>query len=317
MRLFRLAAVAVLVAACSSGASTVTTQVPASTSTSDAVVATTIAASEVTTTTIATTTSTGLPGNWAEVAVVTSTSANTTLGWWDGTTWVEAEDGMDLPVTGGEDYQIALLGTEDAMTSGGPRITGCDIYGPDVDIPGIELADPDRLFVELEDDVSGRGGLSGVAISASWDITPRPTGGVDASTEVENAAFDILADLGFTTDAVSLVQTLESDLDGDGAVETIVVAESTVVEDQASGVYSMVFAISPTWGEPMLVAESVIPATEVGFPESYRVSAVADLNGDGVMEVVVDGIAWETSWIGVYELTTDGFEPRIGAGCGV
>lgn len=317
MRLFRLAAVVVLVAACSSGASTVTTPVPGSTSTSGAVVVTTIETPETTTTTIATTTSTRLPGNWAEVAVVTSASANTTLGWWDGTTWVEAENGMDLPVTGGEDYQIALLGTEDAMTTGGPRITGCDIYGPDVDIPGIELADPDLLFGELEDDVSGRGGLSGVAISASWDITPRPAGVVDASTEVENAAFDILADLGFTTDAVSLVQTLESDLDGDGAVETVVVAESTVLEDQASGVYSMVFAVGPTWEEPMLVAESVIPATEVGFPESYRVSAVADLNGDGVMEVVVDGIAWETSWIGVYELTTDGFEPRIGAGCGV
>jgi hypothetical protein len=35
------------------------------------------------------------------------------------------------------------------------------------------------------------------------------------------------------------------------------------------------------------------------------------------MEVVLDAAAWETSWVGVYEKTDDGFVQRIGAGCGV
>lgn len=311
------AAIAVALSACSSGETAETTEPPASTSTTTAAVTTTIEAPPTTTTsTLAGSTTTTLPGNWAELPVVTSASANLTLGWWDGTTWVEVEDGMDLPVTGGEDYQIALLGTEDSRTTGGPRITGCDIYGPDVDIPGIELADPDLLSIDLEDDASGRFQLFGVAVSAPWDITPRPTATVEASAEIQNAAFDLLTEAGFTTDEVIFVQTLESDLDGDGAPETLVVAESTEVANQASGVYSLVFAVSPSWETPVVVAASVIPATEEGFPESYRVSAVADLNGDGTMEVVVDGLAWETIWHGVYELTNEGFEPRIGAGCG-
>ena len=38
----------------------------------------------------------------------------------------------------------------------------------------------------------------------------------------------------------------------------------------------------------------MIPDDETGFPASFRIGAVADLNGDGSMEVVLDISAWET-----------------------
>ena len=64
-----------------------------------------------TTTTIeATTTTKVLDGNWADQPlIVTGFGA---LGWWDGSEWVRAEDEGALPVVGGEDYQIAVVGRQ-------------------------------------------------------------------------------------------------------------------------------------------------------------------------------------------------------------
>jgi hypothetical protein len=67
----------------------------------------------------------------------------------------------------------------------------------------------------------------------------------------------------------------------------------------------------------MVIEESVIPAGETGYPASLRVGAVADLNGDGLMEVVISGVVWEGSGVSVFEKTVDGFVERLGAGCGV
>ncbi|HEX6220961.1 MAG TPA: hypothetical protein VF115_07690, partial [Acidimicrobiia bacterium] len=92
---------------------------------------------------------------------------------------------------------------------------------------------------------------------------------------------------------------------------------ATRLANSASGVYSMIFVVSPFSDETSVVAESVIPPNDEGYPESYRVSAVADLSGDGVMEVVVSGLGWESSWVTVHEYAEGRFVRRIGAGCGV
>ena len=274
-------------------------------------------ASTTTTTLPPTTTTTVLEGNWADQPVVTSSIMDRTLGWWDGERWVQAEEGMKLPVAGGEDYQIALLGVEDARTTGGPQIAGCDILFPS-DFPGIELADSGFLTREIGDERANYGPfISGVAISASWDLTPRAVSEGKTHPGLESAAVLILSQRGFETDTVTIRQVVDADLDGDGNLEAIVVAEDTQLANEGSGVYSIVFALSASFDEPKVVEESIIPPSESGFPASFRIGAIADLNGDGVMEVVVDGGAWENSWVQVFELHNSRFEARIGAGCGV
>lgn len=67
----------------------------------------------------------------------------------------------------------------------------------------------------------------------------------------------------------------------------------------------------------MVVAESAFPRGEEGFPASFRVSSLADINGDGTLEVVMSGEAWENGWVSVYERSGDRYEHRITAGCGV
>ena len=284
--------------------STINTVPPTSTSTS----------STTTTTVPSTTTTSLLAGNWAELPVVTSGIFNMTLGWWDGSTWVNAEEGMALPVVGGEDYQIALLGTEGRTTTGSARVAGCDILFPS-DFPGIQLADPELLSHPLQE--GEQSAISGVAISAGWELTPHYVGDGEAHPDLETMAIDLLAERGFETDSVEIVQTVDANLDGGEFIETIVVVEETELSfDQSSAGYSLVFLVGSD-SEPMVIDQSVILPGESGSPRSYRVGAVADLNGDGLMEVVLDGVAWESSWLGVYEMTDDGFVRRMGAGCGV
>ncbi len=309
--------VVIVVVSCSTPEQVGTTAtLPAITSTSTASTLATTSTSipSTTTTTVPPTTTTSLrAGNWAALPVVTSKISNMTLGWWDGSAWVDAQEGMDLPVVGGEDYQVALLGTEGRTTTGSARVPGCDILFPS-EFPGIELGDPGLLSHPL---VEGeQSAIEGVAISAGWDLTPHHVGAGEAHPDLETMAVDLLVERGFETDSAEIVQTVDANLDGGEFIETIVVVEETELGNEGSDVYSLVFLVGSA-SETMVIDASVIPYGETGFPASLRVGAVADLNGDGVMEVVLAGIAWENRWVTVYEKTDDAFVRRIGAGCGV
>jgi hypothetical protein len=307
--------VAILVVSCSSAeqASTTTFASGTPTSTTSTLPRTSKSTSSTTTTVSPTTTTSLLTGNWAELPVITSGVFNMTLGWWDGSTWVRAEEGMELPVVGGEDYQVALLGTEGRTTTGSARVAGCDILSPS-EFPGIELADPELLTHPLEE--GDERAIHGVAISAGWDLTPHYVGAGEAHPDLETMAIDLLAELGYETDSVEIVQTVDANLDGGEFIETIVVVEETELANSGAEVYSLVFLVGSD-SEPMVIEESVIPAGETGYPASLRVAAVADLNGDGLMEVVISGVVWEGSGVSVFEKTVDGFVERLGAGCGV
>jgi hypothetical protein len=83
-----------------------------------------------------------------------------------------------------------------------------------------------------------------------------------------------------------------------------------------SDVYSLAFILSESDPTPVVVAESAFPPGTEGYPATLRVSAVADLNGDDSLEVVVDLDEWESDGIAVFERTVGGYEARIGTGCG-
>ncbi|MEM9746205.1 MAG: hypothetical protein AAF945_05885, partial [Actinomycetota bacterium] len=60
-------------------------------------------------------------------------------------------------------------------------------------------------------------------------------------------------------------------------------------------------------------------AMESPFPTPGRttVAAVADLNGDGVMEVALRDLFWEYGGISVYAFTDGRLERVMSGGCGV
>lgn len=310
----------VALAACSPAEQqgTTTTSSPEVTSTSAPTTTTTTTAPTTTTTTLPpTTTTTLLEGNWAaQPLVVTGDWGGMALGWWNGSQWLQVEQGTSLPVTGGESYQVALLGSDAIVIGSSPHELGCDI-SPDTAQPGIDVDDENALYAPIDDEQGHRLAISGVAISAPWDLTPHHVGPGEAHPDLETIAVSLLSDLGFETDSAPIVQTVDADLDGDGAIETIVVVEDTELGNEMSGVYSLVFVVGAGDSPPIVVEESVIPADESGFPASFRVGAVADLSGDGLMEVILDGLAWENTWMTVHERVGHEFLNRLDAGCGV
>lgn len=278
---------------------------------------TTTLLSTTTTVTVPVSTTTPIEGIWAEVPLVVYDDwGGMALGWWDGSEWVQVTEETSLPVSGDETYRVALLGSRALIEGSAPANRGCEVVAPN-GFPGVQLSDGNALYTIVDDGSGGERVISGVAISAPWDIHPRPAEVGEWHPDLENLAFELLSERGFVTDSVNNIQTLDADLDGDASLETLVMIEETRLANSVSAAYSMLFVVSPSSDAVHVVAESVIPSGEDGFPASFRVSDIADLSGDGKMEVVVDGLAWENGWVTVYELTESGFVERISGGCGV
>lgn len=291
-----------------------TTTTAGDTTTTDAPVTTTTTAPETTTTstpeTTTSTTTTTAPGVWADVPLVTADFG--ALGWWDGSTWVQVETGTALPVSGGEDYQVARLGV-DATTTGGAPTVVCE----PLENPAVPLDDP-TLLGEFP-------GPFGVAISAPWELVPHV---VEAQTDdgsYAGFASDLLATRGLDVAAPVITQLLRVDLEGDGVDEALVVAEDIADPGLLAevGDYSIAFLRKVVDGEVQtaILADSVVADVAEGetpFVLSFGIGAVADLNGDGRMEIVLSSVYYEGAGVEVWEYVNDDLGPVrvIGTGCG-
>jgi len=260
-----------------------------------------------TTTLPATTTTAGVEGNWSDTPlVVTGFGA---LGWWDGSGWVEVEAGTALPVAGGEDYQVAFVGLE-ATVSGGAPTTLCE----PLDNPGVEL--------ENELVLGDWPGPLGVAITAPWILVPHLVEEIEDDGTYSAFAAELLGERGLGVPEPAIKQLLQVDLEGDGVNEVLVVAEDVssglFAED---GDYSIAFMRRRVQGDvqTVILGESVVVTADSPVVNSYSVGAVADLNGDGRMEVVVSTAYYEGIGVEVWEYVDDdlGLVPQISAGCGV
>lgn len=275
-------------------------------STTSASSTTTVVDSTTTSVPEATTTTVGLEGEWAdEPLIVTGFGA---LGWWDGSDWVMAEDAGALPVVGGEDYQIARIGLQ-AITTAGSQTLVCDPIG----IIGVEV-DNAELLGEWP-------GPYGVAISAPWELQPHLFESVPDDGTYAGFAAELLSSRGLDVASPVIKQLFRTDLEGDGVNEVIVVAEDVnpglLLEE---GDYSIAFLRKAVQGE---VETAILGATVVGpgddqFGASYTIGAVADLSGDGQMEIVLDSAFFEGLSVGVLEYVNDDLGPvtQLEVGCG-
>lgn len=308
-----------IVAACGDeGAGTTTTSLTpttlASTTTTTIEATTTTTTPSTTTTEETTTTVTEVEGNWADEPLVVSKFG--ALGWWDGANWIQVDELTVLPISGGEDYKVVLFGSDEIVT-GGPETTLCEpLFNT-----GVELGDPDALG-------EGWPGLTGVAISAPWDLTPHFVQlEDDEDGTYSDFARPLLASRGLDVDDPVIKQVVRFDLEGDGINEVVAVAES--VADEGSlfaqeGDYSLVFMRRVVEGEVQtaILGESIVTELEefeTPFILTHAVAAIADLSGDGKMEIVLDEVYYEGQGWTVWEYVNDDLGPvlQIGSGCGV
>ena len=274
---------------------------------------TTSTAGETTTSTAGETTSTpapgGLEGNWAEAPLIAAGFG--ALGWWDGGGWVQVEEGTSLPVAGGEDYQIALLGLEATTTGSGEELL-CE----PLNNLGVVLADEEAL--------GDWPGPYGVAISADWVLRPHLVEETTDDGTYATVASELLAERGLTVASPIIKQVIRFDLEGDGINEVLVVAEDVSADLLAEvGDYSIAFLQKVVQGDvaTSVIGESVVlePAEgETPFVLSFTVAAVADMNGDSRMEIILDSSYYEGVEVVVWEYVNDDIGPmaQLSAGCG-
>lgn len=304
-----------VVVACSGETGDTTTSTTSGPTTTAPAPTTTTTAPPTTTTTSATTTSVApttttttdlLEGSWAESPLVTTGFG--ALGWWDGSSWVDAEAAGTLPVSGGEDYQVVRL-DEVTRTTGGPQTTVCE----PLELVGVELAEPE-LLGEFP-------GPYGLAVSAPWPLQPYLFEETDDDGTYAEFARELLASRGFDVDSPVIKQVIRTDLEGDGVNEVLVVAEQVttgfLLEE---GDYSIAFLRRVVEGEVQtaVLGDTIVLGEEDRFAGAHSIGGVADMNGDEKMEIITNSAFFEGFNVAVWEYVNDDLGPvkALETGCG-
>lgn len=247
-------------------------------------------------------------GGWAEVPVITSPWG--ALGWWNGSEWVDAVDQPDTDLTGR--YRlVGLLGSgrADAETVGETCHEATGGVRPYPEIPFGE-GDPFPVW--------------SLAVSAPWELGSVEV--FEAGADYGSAVSQFFATRDFEVADPTVVQAIRADLFADGTPDAIIVAES--IGDPVSllptvGDYSvvMVFADDDPEQAPLLLGSEVLvrDLDSGAIPYTLRVPAVADLNGDGTLEVAVASAYYEGRGVNVFAQVEGirGLDSVLGAGCGV
>lgn len=166
----------------------------------------------------------------------------------------------------------------------------------------------------------------GVAIgnNAKWKSMPRALQAIDGSDKTyQKIVGDILRSKLIAKPTVKITQAFRVDLDGDGTEEVVVAAtnyKGGLSPDTKAGDYSFVLVrklIGKKVRDIIVSGEFYPKGKTFNAPNQFQLSAIADLNGDGKMEIVVYGNYYEGDWVSVYEMQADKPVAVLGTGCGV
>jgi hypothetical protein len=274
-----------------------------------------------------TTTSTAPPAGTEATAVVYASGGDTSawlpVGWWDGTGWGSVDwpaADVVLPAAEFETVSVASLDLEQGplqgLTDFVPALYGCiDVES----IPSIA-----RQLVLPPPQESTWWGYRAVGVTdADWDLQPRPVRSVGIDDpEYQQLGESLAGELGAVDPTLGdVVQVVRADLDGNGIEEVFVTFEHVTDRGMgADGDFSIVVARSPnadgTVVDGVLFSHVVQPDREFPSPDYARLLAVADLNGDGVMEVAVGAVYWESAGVQIFEFRDGALHQVMSSGCG-
>lgn len=167
----------------------------------------------------------------------------------------------------------------------------------------------------------------GVAIgsAAKWKFVPR----VPVEISLTDPAYikvvaDVLRTKGNAKPVVRIKQAYRVDLDGDGTDEVVLAATyhraGELSPRAAVGDYSFLLLRKIVDGKAqniVLAGEFIKKAVKFGAVNEYGISSIADLNGDGNMEIVMKSQYYEGNASAVFEVTGAKATEVLSTGCGV
>ncbi len=167
---------------------------------------------------------------------------------------------------------------------------------------------------------------SGAAIGseANWKILPRAPQKLDNTSKTYlKIVKTFLAGKGLAKTSVKIDQIYKVDLDNDKQDEVVIAGtyyKNGVSPTAKVGDYSFVMVRKVSGkkvSEILLNGDFIKKNVEFGAPNAYQISAIADLNGDGKMEIVVYGEYYEGAFSSVYEINGNKAAKVLETGCGV
>jgi hypothetical protein len=225
------------------------------------------------------------------------------LGGWHNNRWVDAPNYAPMLADGERPYIFYYLNGEAGAVVGQPPL-----------YQGICL----QPHVALETVMPGTVGLVG-----RWPATPR----LPLQLPTENSIYrqvvaGVLQKAGLPDPDVYLDQVLRIDLEGDGIDEVLIVASrltvGTGLPPVAAGDYAVVLLRKVVGANVItlpLYLDVYSQDTELAFPWHYEVVALADLNGNGHLEIVVAADRYEGRQVTVFEVQGSGAQAVLQAGC--
>jgi hypothetical protein len=239
------------------------------------------------------------------------------LGAWQQDRWQEATDPSGNPIrpgiSAGSGVVVSNLdGQTEAATGENTEACFDGRVGPAIDV---DVAPPDP---------PGFGYNAVAVVGATWPLGPRPV----AVTSTAPDAYRALGAAAFDDEPVdaskgAIEQLVVTDLDGDGDDEALAAFEyiQPSVGPGAPGDLAALLVIDATTRAAETVLLSAVPADVGGdepfeIIERYRVLDVADLNGDGRMEVLVHAWYYEGASVIVYTYADGELTKVLSTGCG-
>jgi hypothetical protein len=232
-------------------------------------------------------------------------------GWWDAdnSAWVESNPvSPGIPLAPGTELQVASLDGPQPSVFAGTPIRDCETLG--------------TWTTSLEPIVDG--GADTVAVDGTWPLLPRPVTLLSPTIpDYQRAVVEYLRQRGLTDVPVAVDQVIRTDLDGDGVDEVIVAAHHpdamTGIGAQA-GYFSVVLLRRVEDGgvDTIALFEDLHAVSDTDYPMMGigNVSLIADLNGDGAMEIAINSSYFESGGTDVYEMMSNVPKRVLSVGCG-
>lgn len=168
----------------------------------------------------------------------------------------------------------------------------------------------------------------GVALGsdAKWKPVPRVPQEIGLTNAVyKKVIADYLKTKGIVKTVIKLTQAFRVDLEGDGTDEVLLTAtyyKGGLDASPTRGDYSVILlrkTVGKTVVNHMIAGDFITKSSDFSAPSEYKLSAIADLNGDGKMEIVTYGGYYEGEFAGVMEMKGGKPVPvkELDIGCGV